>query len=166
MTTLRIQSGSEWLNDAELTFLTTETTTLVNSTAQQPQLSSEGFCLVLPFKHLPVELPPAKVDEFEALAAEVEDSPEVNAGRQWVAETFYRDSTSLAGLRMRAGLSQVELGRRTNLEQSHISRYESGKHEPGLQIARSLASALGVSIEAVADAWMVSREQSNEKARK
>ncbi|WP_093125288.1 helix-turn-helix transcriptional regulator [Variovorax sp. OK605] len=165
MTTLRTRSGSEWLNDAELSFLTSEVSAVVETNRHQAQFASEGFCLIVPFKQLPVELTPAPVDDFAALLDEVENSPEVNAGRQWVAETFYRDSVSLAALRLKKGLSQAELGRITGLEQSHISRYESGKHEPGLQITRKLANALAVSMDSIADAWMISRQEANGKVR-
>lgn len=163
MTTLRIRSGSEWLNDAESNFLASEVNVVVETDGQQNKLASEGFCVIVPFKQLQLGQAPAQLDDFAALAAEVENTPEVNAGRQWVADTFYRNLVSLAALRLQAGLSQAELGRLTGLEQSHISRYESGKHEPGLQITRKLATALNVSMDIIADAWMISRQESDEK---
>jgi len=42
------------------------------------------------------------------------------------------------------GLTGRELGRRTDLSSSYISRVESGERMPGMPIIRKLAEALGV----------------------
>jgi predicted nucleotidyltransferase/DNA-binding XRE family transcriptional regulator len=50
--------------------------------------------------------------------------------------------------RRRAGLSQVELGRRAGVTQSVISAYESGRREPSVPVLLRLIGATGHSLEA------------------
>lgn len=54
----------------------------------------------------------------------------------------------LAQARLRAGLSQIELGRRAGLEPSvaspRINQYEKGLHVPHHETAKRLAKVLGV----------------------
>ena len=99
--------------------------------------------------------------EFDSLLREIEASPEGAAnlaeGRRWVAETFYPDRPTLAQLRLKAGLSQQLLGDKCGIAQSHVSRYESGKHEPTLSTARCLAAALGVTLQEFDEAWISTR---------
>lgn len=94
------------------------------------------------------------VDEFEATPS---GGTELAAGRKWVAEQFYSGEKSLANLRLAAGLSQKQLAELCGLEQPHVSRYESGKHEPQIGIAAKMASALGVSMDVFTNAWLVAR---------
>lgn len=163
MTTLRIPSGNEWRAAAPPSFLTSEVRVLqVTSRAGAPasaEPASSAPCLIFPFQTTTPELTSSHVDDFAVLAAEVENEDEVRAGRRWVAETFYPGDLTLAALRLSAGISQSELGSRCGLEQSHISRYESGKHEPGIQVSRALADALGVDLGRFADAWAGSRQR-------
>lgn len=61
------------------------------------------------------------------------------------------DSAELAGLRLRqarqdAGLTQVELSRRTDIDQAVISRLERGRHHPRLDTLRRIAGALNMSV--------------------
>jgi transcriptional regulator with XRE-family HTH domain len=53
-------------------------------------------------------------------------------------------SARLRELREAAGIDQAELARRAKVEQSSISRWESGKREPGVSNLFALAEALGV----------------------
>jgi len=98
-------------------------------------------------------------DDFDRLASEVASdgqvAVEVVRGREWVATTY--GNGDLASLRLAAGLSQSELAGLCDIEQPHISRYESGRHEPLVSTAGKIASALGVSLEVFVDAWSVSR---------
>ncbi len=106
-------------------------------------------------------------DAFDALLEEMESDPasaeHLRAGRRWVAQAFYDDEPTLASLRLAAGLSQKQLGMAAGLEQSHISRYESGKHAPGLDTADALAAALGVDLNTFGKAWQNSRARSESK---
>lgn len=98
-------------------------------------------------------------DDFDRLASEVASdgqvAVEVVRGREWVATTY--GNGDLASLRLAAGLSQSELAALCDIEQPHISRYESGRHEPLVSTAGKMASALGVSLEVFVDAWSLSR---------
>ena len=49
----------------------------------------------------------------------------------------------LRGARLRAGLTQDELGRRIGRPQSQIARWESGRVEPSLETLRKLIRACG-----------------------
>ncbi len=99
--------------------------------------------------------------EFDKLISSLEENQEtasaLGEARKWVADSFYSDLPTLASLRLKAGLSQRKLGEICGLEQSHVSRYESGKHEPSLSIAITIAKALGVSAEVLFEAWSNSR---------
>ena len=102
-------------------------------------------------------------DDFDRLAAEVardgQVAAEVVRGREWVASTY--GNGDLASLRLAAGLSQSELAGLCGIEQPHVSRYESGRHEPLVSTAGKMARALGVSIEVLVTAWNLSREKNN-----
>lgn len=125
--------------------------------------ASNGKCRVyVVTRPLPGSRSAADADaSFAALAEEVEAdeslAQHVKAGRQWVGKRFYADERSLSALRLAAGLSQKELAERCQLEQPHVSRYESGRHEPSLETAVRLAGALGVSLDEFAQAWSVTR---------
>jgi transcriptional regulator with XRE-family HTH domain len=54
------------------------------------------------------------------------------------------DRESLRRLRLAAGLSQAELGRRLRLYAGHISMFESGTRVPGVELHEVYARALGV----------------------
>lgn len=73
---------------------------------------------------------------------------------KWVADTFYAGVPSLAALRLRAGLSQRELATACGVQQPHVSRWESGRVEPGLIQSRRMARALGVSLDEFAEAFV------------
>ena len=98
-------------------------------------------------------------DDFDRLASEVGGDAKVAAevvrGREWVASTY--GNGDLASLRLAAGLSQSELAELCDIEQPHVSRYESGRHEPLVSTAGKMARALGVSLEVFVKAWSLSR---------
>jgi len=105
----------------------------------------------------------AGYDDFDRLASEVATEAQAGAvvvrGREWVARTF--GSGDLASLRLAAGLSQSELAVLCDIEQPHVSRYESGRHEPLVSTACKMARALGVSLDALVNAWNLSRASSD-----
>lgn len=76
----------------------------------------------------------------------------VGAAGAWVADALYPGEPTLAALRLRAGLSQADFARRCGLRQPHVSRYETGKHEPGVFQAQAMADALGVSLDVLVKA--------------
>ena len=100
--------------------------------------------------------------EFDKLLDELERNESSAAqlcdGRKWVAENFYQDRQTLASIRLAAGLSQRQLGEKCGMKQSHVSRYESGKHEPSLSNSIALAKALDVELNIFADAWLNTRQ--------
>ena len=99
--------------------------------------------------------------EFDKLLSSLEESQEsaseLGEARKWVADVFYVDHLTLASLRLKAGLSQRKLGEICGIEQSHVSRYESGKHEPSFSLAMTMAKALGIDADTLLVAWGNSR---------
>lgn len=64
----------------------------------------------------------------------------------------------MRAMRIEAGMTQAELGRRARVHNSHVSRIESGQRTyPAPQISKALAEALGcpltalITIELLAD---------------
>ncbi len=55
----------------------------------------------------------------------------------------------LRGQRVSAQLSLRELAERTSVSNAYLSQLERGQHEPSLSVLRSIASALGVPLEAL-----------------
>lgn len=55
-----------------------------------------------------------------------------------------RFGANLRRLREAAGLTQMELGNRCNMQNSVISRYERGLRDPQLEAVAALAAGLGV----------------------
>lgn len=106
-------------------------------------------------------------EDFDRLASEVatdgQSPPEITRGRQWVGSTY--GNGDLASLRLAAGLSQGELATLCDIEQPHVSRYESGRTEPLVSTAGKMARALGVSIEVLLGAWGESRAANDRRAR-
>lgn len=106
-------------------------------------------------------------EDFDRLVSELatdgQAQPDITRGRQWVASTF--GNGDLASLRLAAGLSQGELATLCEMEQPHVSRYESGRTEPLVTTAGKMARALGVSIEVLLGAWGESRAANDRRAK-
>lgn len=64
-------------------------------------------------------------------------------------ELFEGRETTLAGLRLRRGLSQHQLAAALGTSQPHIAKIEAGKTRIYLATAAKLAEALGVALEEV-----------------
>ncbi len=94
--------------------------------------------------------------DIDDLVAELEQSTEnakaIAHGRQWVANSFYADRTSVASLRLQKGWSQAELARRANTSQPYIARLELGQVDPQISTVKKLARALGVPLTTVVEA--------------
>lgn len=60
------------------------------------------------------------------------------------------DARALRAIRIQAGFTQVELGKRAKVHYSHISRLESGKRAyPRPRIAHAIADALGCEVSSI-----------------
>lgn len=59
------------------------------------------------------------------------------------------DPSALCRLRLRHGLTQAELANKVGLKQSNICGLERGRHRPTVQTAHALATALGVTADAL-----------------
>jgi DNA-binding XRE family transcriptional regulator len=114
--------------------------------------------------------PSSSFSDFEELVAglevEKESASALAEGRKWVAQRFYGDRSTVAALRLAAGLSQKQLGEKCGIEQPHVSRYESGRIEPSLTTAQCLANALGVGLDEFFAAWSNSRAVAKTEASK
>ncbi len=102
---------------------------------------------------------PVSVD-IDDLVAEFQSKSTANAkemskGRQWVAETFYKDRPNLAQLRLKKGWSQLELAKQASTSQSYVARLERGKIDPQFSTVRKIAEALEVPIEVLAQALLL-----------
>lgn len=53
----------------------------------------------------------------------------------------------LKAARKAAGMSQAQLAEAIGCQQVHISRWESGKHEPGALTLKKMAEVLGCMME-------------------
>ena len=53
----------------------------------------------------------------------------------------------LKAARIAAGMTQQQLAEAAGLTQKDVSRYESGKHEPGALTLKRMAQALGCSMD-------------------
>lgn len=109
-------------------------------------------------------------DAFSSLLSDLEanqaTAKELSEARKWVADSFYEGSPTLVSLRLSAGLSQKQLGEACEIEQPHVSRYESGKHEPGIGLSAKMATALGVDLDTFACAWRNTRKLLNTEGEK
>ncbi|MFZ2726419.1 MAG: helix-turn-helix transcriptional regulator [Methylococcaceae bacterium] len=112
--------------------------------------------------------PSASTSEFDklikSLEVDSESANQLSQARKWVSETFYNDMPTLASLRLNAGLSQAQLGKLCGIEQPHISRYESGKHEPSISVAAKMAIALNVELNLFFEAWDNTRKTTQQEA--
>jgi DNA-binding XRE family transcriptional regulator len=106
--------------------------------------------------------PNPSFSEFDKILFSLEEDQEtakkLSEARNWVANEFYADKLTMASLRLSAGLSQFNLGKACGIEQSHVSRYESGRHEPSITQSVKLAKALNVDVETFFEAWSNSRK--------
>jgi len=75
------------------------------------------------------------------------------AGTKWVVQTFLSERPiTLATLRMRAGLSQRELGKRLHVSQPMIAKWEKGDiPRMQLQTLINLSGALSIELRELID---------------
>lgn len=139
-------------------------TTTAISNVDRPQCSFTGTQSVQVYKILPK---PAELSVDEMFAKlELKDlraEAATEIGTKWVAETFLsKHPTKLSTLRMRAGLSQKELGKRLNVTQPMVAKWEKDD-TPNLQLAtiKNLANALSIDINALVDVLIGKNEEVN-----
>lgn len=83
----------------------------------------------------------------EDVIAELRLDDEVGAARQEMGGLLAdAGEASLRALRLKAGLSQRELGERIGMSQPNVARLESRPGDVGLTTLRRLAEALGVDL--------------------
>lgn len=101
--------------------------------------------------------------DFDKLVDTLEQSAEstvqLNDARKWIASKFYGELPTLSSLRLSAGLSQKQLAYSCEIEQPHVSRYESGRHAPSLEIAALMSSVFGVTMDEFFLAWRNTQAQ-------
>lgn len=119
--------------------------------------SSSGTALVIRLQPVAGAKPKGSNGRFDSLLQRIEADPggreELSAARKALSRKLYPNK-GLAALRLDAGLSQAELAKRLDLQQSHVSRYESGRSEPSISKAAEMARALGVALDVYHQAWM------------
>lgn len=99
--------------------------------------------------------------------AELESTPEghakLMAARKAIGDMLVADGIApLAAIRMRAGMSQDDVFKKTGIQQPHLSRLENGKTpNPQLDTVRLLAALYGTSSDAIADALAQTIAQAN-----
>lgn len=84
---------------------------------------------------------------FESVIRRQEADPEkavyLARARQNLAKTLYADEQeTVTGLRLAAGLSQVQLAERAETSQPHIARIERGQNDPSTELIARIAKAL------------------------
>jgi|GEM_PF-4952134 len=171
MTTQIALSGLALLKESEKNFPTLNTISvwrsdgenkLIHKNLAGSQANTEK-CKIYSFEVTPsLKSDTASFSEFDKLVESLEhDTAEANQlseGRKWVADTFYKDAApTLASLRLAAGLSQRQIAESCGIEQPHVSRYESGKHEPSITIAAKMAKAMNINLDLFLEAWGNSR---------
>ncbi len=89
------------------------------------------------------------------IAASAERSEGIRRGRMRLAKAIDAVNEAeprLSTLRLKAGLSQAELGQLIDMKQPNVARFEKNPGNPQLETLRKLSKALGVSMDLVADA--------------
>lgn len=91
------------------------------------------------------------VDELLRRSVQKGRGPALERARKRLANRLAAGGlVTLRELRLRAGMSQVELAARIGTSQSRIARLEAGKENVSLLVAKRLADALGVDLDSVA----------------
>ncbi len=112
-----------------------------------------------------VERPLDKHGAFNELVQQLEqDEPEKLAGaRHWVADQFYADEEeTIKTIRLKKGLSQVQLADLMGLKQPYISRIEKGTENFMLSTMRELIKALDIDMNTLEYA-IAAQEKINQK---
>lgn len=129
-----------------LGFAKTTTLTVNNPTEQKHLITGTDSLAVHKLSLVKDEM---SVEDMFAQLEQLDPRAEaaLEVGTQWVAKTFFSDHLkSLTTLRLQAGLSQRELGKRIGVSQPQIAKWESG-NAPNMQIKTIQALAKALSID-------------------
>ncbi len=88
----------------------------------------------------------AKLENFLA-KHQINEDPEA---KEWEAlakkriEKYSKVGLVVRGARFREGMSQMQLAKKTGINQNNLSKIENGKRQVGLNVAKNLAKALKI----------------------
>lgn len=99
------------------------------------------------------------VNEFES---SLEGAARMKAARERIRQRLKIETGTLKGLRLKAGLSQVQLAKLIGSSQSHVARIESGSDSIVIDTCRKLAKALNVDLNTLDHALQTSQKQQKE----
>lgn len=113
-----------------------------SATSSSAQIYSRDFNPARP-------LPLPDTVSLESVIRRHEADPEKAAylarARQNLAKTLYADEQeTVTGLRLAAGLSQVQLAERAKTSQPHIARIERGQNDPSTDLIVRIAKVLDI----------------------
>jgi DNA-binding XRE family transcriptional regulator len=148
MTALKVESGNG-------SYLTGQPSSPQSATFASGSLIVAEFSTARP-------VPLANTRSLSDVVAEFEQDVEVAkrlpAARRRVGHKLFADNlSSLAALRLNAGLSQAGLAALVATSQPHIARIEQGKTDPSTDVIVRVATALGVEPSRVFDAVCAQR---------
>jgi len=112
--------------------------------------TSDTTCLFYNFPPQPEPQLPADFSTIDSMVKEWEQDADLgtamNEARKWVADSYYKDDTTVRSLRLHKGLSQAHLAELLGTSQSHVARIEKGTENPLLGTVRKLAQILEVDL--------------------
>jgi len=121
--------------------------------------TSRTRCQVFSFDDYAASQPPAPArhSTIDDLVEEWEQDDQgraaLEAGRRWVADSFYReDGDTVRTLRLRMGWSQTRLAEALGTSQSHVARIERGTENLTIETCRKLAQALEIDLNTLNEA--------------
>ncbi|MBN8714275.1 MAG: helix-turn-helix transcriptional regulator [Xanthomonadales bacterium] len=139
--------------------------TLLTSSVSEPcQVFSFGDYLspaeVAPRRHVAIADLVSKWDANPTRRAAMEDA------RRWLADEFHGDDgITLRTLRMRKGLSQLQLATAIGTSQPHIARIEGGADNLNIDTCRRIASVLEVDMNSLDQALRQQQKITEAKSR-
>jgi len=93
------------------------------------------------------------MDDFLSdLESDPDFSESLPEGRKWVADSFYKNTKSLAKLRLEKGWSQKQLAEKLNTKQPYIARIENGIEDIQLSTIKKLAKIFDTEILEIIEA--------------
>jgi DNA-binding XRE family transcriptional regulator len=148
MTALKVESGSE-------SYLTGQPSSPRSADFAGGQLIVCEFSASRP---VPLANTRSLSDVVAEFAQNADVAEKLPAARRRVGQTLFgNELSSLAAMRLNAGLSQAGLAVKAETSQPHIARIEKGQTDPGTDLIVRVANALGVEPSRVFDAVCAQR---------